>query len=268
MNNWQLYWRYILTSIKAQLQYRASFILSTLGQLTATSVEIAAIWALFSRFGNLDNWNLAQVCLFYGTVNIAFAFADALSPGFDFFGPEYIRTGQFDRLLVRPRSVIVQLLGHELALRRVGRLIQGTAVFVWACVQLQLEWHGVTVYLFVFAIVGGTCLFLGLMVFQATLAFWTVESLEIMNTLTYGGAETAQYPLDIYAEWFRKFFTFIVPLACVTYLPVVGMLNVPDPLGSPYWLQLISPVAGVLFLCLALLVFQHVGVRHYTSTGN
>ena len=133
MNSWQLYWRYIVTSIKSQLQYRLSFILSAFGQLVVTVIEIAGIWALFTRFGNLENWTLAQVCLFYGTVNIAFAFADALSPGFDLFGSHYIRTGQFDRLLVRPRPVVVQLLGHELALRRVGRLIQGLAVFVWAC---------------------------------------------------------------------------------------------------------------------------------------
>jgi ABC-2 type transport system permease protein len=268
MNDTQLYWRYITTSIKSQLQYRMSFVLSSIGQLTATSVEIAGIWALFTRFGNLENWSLAQVCLFYGTVNIAFALADALSPGFDFFGTHYIRTGQFDRLLVRPRSVVVQLLGHELALRRVGRLIQGMVVFIWACIELQLEWHGVTVYLFVFAIIGSTCLFLGLMVFQATLAFWTVESLEIMNTLTYGGAETAQYPLEIYASWFRQFFTFIVPLACVTYLPVIGMLGIADPLGSPYWLQLVSPFAGVVFLLVAIVIFNSVGVRHYTSTGS
>lgn len=81
-------------------------------------------------------------------------------------------------------------------------------------------------------------------------------------------SETAQYPLEIYAPWFRKFFTFIVPLACVTYLPVVGMLNIPDPLGSPYWLQLVSPIAGVAFLFCALFAFNHIGVRHYTSTGS
>ena len=36
---------------------------------------------------------------------------------------------------------------------------------------------------------------------QATLAFWTVDSLEVAKTLTYGGVEAGQYPLDIYARW-------------------------------------------------------------------
>jgi ABC-2 type transport system permease protein len=68
------------------------------------------IWVLFLRFGDLKLWRLEEVCLFYGVVNISFALADAVSPGFDVFGPQYIKTGNFDRLLLRPRSVVLQLL--------------------------------------------------------------------------------------------------------------------------------------------------------------
>ena len=57
---------------------------------------------------------------------------------------------------------------------------------------------------------GGVCLFYALFVIQATICFWTIESLELMNTMTYGGVESAQYPLVIYGRWFRGFFTFII----------------------------------------------------------
>ncbi|MHC5112640.1 MAG: ABC-2 family transporter protein, partial [Planctomycetota bacterium] len=59
----------------------------------------------------------------------------------------------------------------------------------------------------------------------------------------------------------------VVPLACVSYFPIVHILGVEDPLGSPTWLQVISPVAGIGFLAASLLLF-HIGIRHYTSTGN
>jgi len=249
------------------MQYRISFILSAIAQLVGTGIEVAGIWALFTRFGSLENWSLAEVCLFYGVVNITFSFADALSTGFDVFGPRYVRTGNFDRLLLRPRTTVLQLLGHELALRRVGRLIQGAVVFTWACMELQLQWTLGDLGLLLFAVGGGVAMFFGLIVIQATLSFWTVESLEVMNTMTYGGVQTAQYPLDIYQPWFRKFFTYIVPLACVSYFPIVNILHVSDPLGSPVWLQLSSPAAGVVFLLLSLALFQF-GVKHYTSTGN
>jgi hypothetical protein len=120
-------------------------------------------------------------------------------------------SGDFDHLLLRPRSTALQLAGQELTLRRVGRLLQGLFVFVWANHHLEIVWSVSKVALFTGAIFGGACLFVGLLVIQATIAFWTIESLELMNTMTYGGVQTAQYPLSIYRSWFRKLFTYVVP---------------------------------------------------------
>ena len=99
---------------------------------------------------------------------------------------------------------------------------------------------------------GGVALFVGILVLQATLAFWTVESLEIVNVLTYGGVQAAQYPLNIYATWFRRLLTFGVPLACVAYYPVLAILKRSDPLGAPDWLLPLTPVAGFAFLGLVV----------------
>ena len=109
--------------------------------------------------------------------------------------------------------------------------------------------------------------FYGLFVIQATLSFWTTESLELINTLTYGGTETAQYPLAIYRPWFRRLFTYVVPLGCISYFPSVAILGVEDPLGSSLAFQVSSPFAGFLFLALSL-GFWRIGIRRYTSTGS
>lgn len=267
MNPLRLYWHYLMVSIHAQLQYRTAFIMAALGQFLSTGTEFLAIWALFNRFGQLQDWQLAEVALFYSVVNCAFALADALSTGFDQFGNAYVKTGDFDRLLLRPRSTILQLAGHELALRRVGRLGQGIVVFVWAAWLLDVPWDMGRVGLLFFTIMGGVCFFFGLIVMQAILAFWTTESLEIMNVLTYGGLESAQYPMSIYHVAFRRFFTLVIPLACISYFPIVGILGVEDPLGSSRLFQWLSPIFGVVFLLVALLLWK-VGVRHYTSTGS
>ena len=116
-------------------------------------------------------------------------------------------------------------------------------------------------------VIGGAAMLSGLIVLQATLAFWRTETLEIMNIVTYGGVETTQYPLVVYRPWFRKLFTYMVPLACVTYFPSLAFLGRPDPLGSPMWFQYLSPLVGVGFLMVALQLWK-IGVRHYSSTGN
>ena len=267
MNALQLYGKYIGVSFRAQMQYRLSFLMGATGQFLSTIVEIVAIWALFDRFGNLPNWNLAEGCILYGIVNVSFSIADSITPGFDVFGPQYIKTGNFDRLLLRPRSIALQLFGHELALRRVGKLLQGLLVFLWGINQQPIDWGLLNCSLLLFTIMGGIAFFTALLIFQATLSIWTVESLEIMNTMTYGGVQTAQYPFDIYQSWFRKFFTYVVPLACIAYFPVLAIIGKLDPLGSSYLFQVFSPAIGFLFLGAALIAFKF-GINRYTSTGN
>lgn len=267
MNTLYVFGQYAWLSVRAQLQYRAAFLVAAIGQFLTSGVEFFGMWALFHRFGDLQGWRFAEVAFFYAVINCIFAVADGVSSGFDQFGNFYVKTGEFDRLLLRPRSPILQLAGHELALRRVGRLAQGLIVFIWASVSLEVDWTYTRAVLLLWTCIGGVCFFIALFILRATLSFWSTETLELMNILSYGGLDAAQYPMSIYGAAFRKFFTFVVPLACISYFPLVGVLGVEDPLGSSQGFQMLAPGLGVLFLLVVVQVWQF-GMRHYTSTGS
>ena len=269
----RLYLHYISVSIRSQMQYRLSFALQTFGQVIVCGIDFLAIWAMFARFGTLRGWRLPEVALFYGMVNVAFSLGDATSRGFDVL-PGIVRRGDFDRLLLRPLGTAFQLAAHSLELRRLGRLSQALAVLIYAVCAAGVAWSAAKVALLLAAIAGGACLFYGLIVLQATAAFWTVESLEVMNTVTYGGTEVGSYPLSIFNEWVRRFFTFVVPLACVIYYPALTILGRgPGTAGGggggaavPVF-GWFSPVVGVVFLIASLRIWR-IGVRHYRSTGS
>ena len=267
MNAIRLYGRYIGASLRSQMQYPASFLLTSAGAFAATGVDFIATWALFVRFRQVAGWRIGEVALFYGVVGASFALADGLTRGFDVFGEQFVKTGDFDRVLVRPRSAVLQLLGYELRATRVGRLAQALLVGYIGIRLTSVSWSWTAWATLLFAIAGGIALFSGILVLQATLAFWTVESLEIGNALTYGGVEAAQYPLDLYARWFRNFLIFVVPLSCVSYFPVAAVLGKADRTGLPTGVLQLTPALGFLFLGFALWVWRF-GVRHYTSTGS
>ena len=267
MGSAALFLRLARASLAAQARYPASALMLTLAQFLGTGIEVVAVWALFHRFGEVQGWTLGEVAVFYGLVNCMFALADALGRGFDVLGTELVRTGNFDRLLLRPRPLALQLMGHDFRISRVGRLLQGALVLGWGVVQAGIAWNPGTVAVALLALAGGVALFLGILVLQGTLSFWTVESLEIANVLTYGGVQAAQFPLALYARWFRRMLTFLVPLACVAYYPVLVMLGKPDPLGAPAWTGWVSPLAGFVFLAAAFGLWR-VGLRRYASTGS
>jgi ABC-2 type transport system permease protein len=262
----RLYLRYIGISLRSQVEYRASTFMLAIGTLVLTAVEFSAVWALFARFGTLRGWVLWDVAVLYGMASTSFALAEAFLRGFDVFDRMIVR-GDFDRILVRPRSTAFQILAQELQLMRVGRLTQGLVVLTVGMAHGSASWTPSTVALLVGSLFGGACIFAGLFVLHATLAFFTVQSLEVMHIVTYGGVETAQFPLSIYTPGFRRFFTFVIPLAFLNYLPALTMLGRAEPGTWETWAGWMSPLVGPVFLALSLQVWR-IGVRHYQSTGS
>jgi ABC-2 type transport system permease protein len=94
-----------------------------------------------------------------------------------------------------------------------------------------------------------------------------VQSIELINILTNGGTELTSYPLPIYGEAMQRFFTFVVPLAFVSYFPSLYLLDRPEASDWPAWIPLLSPAAA-LFLAVAARIAWGFGVRHYRSTGS
>jgi ABC-2 type transport system permease protein len=267
MNDLWLYGRYIANGLRAQMLYPTAFLLRFFSQFVITITEFGGLYAFFARFHHIRGWHFPEIALFYGVVSTAFSLAEMTSKGFDLFGGQFVKTGDFDRILLRPRTATLQLAAFDFGFTTIGRLLQGFVALTIAFALVDIHWTPEKAALLLWAISGGVALFWAILVLQATLAFWTVESLEITNTLTYGGIEAAQYPLDIYAAWFRKFLIFVVPIGCVVYFPVATILGRSDMTGAPAWIGAISPLAGFAFLTLTFAAWRQ-GVRHYTSTGS
>ena len=135
---------------------------------------------------------------------------------------------------------------------------------MWGCKELQLSLLSIQGVIILFSLMGTASLFYALFVIQATISFWTTETLELMNIATYGGLEAGQYPMSIYNTGFRLFFTVVIPLACVAYYPIAIMLHHEK---LPLWMGTLYPFAGVVFLFLACRLWK-LGVRHYHSAGS
>lgn len=251
--------------MQSQIIYRRSFIMQSIAQFLITGIEFLAVWALFNRFHSMAGWYLTEVALFHGWIHMIFALSDANSRGFDLMS-QLIKTGELDRYLLRPAHPLIQIAGKEFTLRRSGRFLQGFIIFIWALTQLSIQWNLVKVGLLIVTYLSGVALFNGIFIIQATSCFWTIESVEIANTLTYGGVEAGRMPMSIYPPYLRQFFTFVVPLACISYYPWLFILNKPDPIGLPGWLALISPLFCLVFFLFSI-GFWEFGLRSYTSAG-
>ena len=263
-----IYRRLIGMQMQAQLQYRVAFVLEVVAAAVTQVTYFAALALVLERFGGLGGWSLGEIALLWGIVELAFGTMDLIFGGFDpaNFGQQ-VRRGSFDQLLLRPLSITLQVLGSEFILRRVGRMAQGLTILLFALNLVEVAWTPAKLFYLPLVLASQVCFFGGLFIIGATITFWTVESSEAMNIFTYGGSELMAYPMQIYPDWLRRFFTFVIPAALLNYYPALFLLDKPDPFHLPAWLPFVAPLIGPGVLLLALL-FWRFGVRHYQSTGS
>lgn len=262
----EVYFRLLAAQVRSQMQYRTSFVMQAWGQFVATGLDFVETIVLLHAFPHLAGWTLAELALLYGIGSVAFGLSDMVCGGFDRLGPA-IQQGTFDRVLTRPAGVFAQVLGSDLQIRRLGRIAQAVLVLGIALAILEVVWTPGKALVLLWAIGSGALIFCGIWVIGAAVTFWTIQTSEVTNVFTYGGSMMATYPFSIFGDLLRRFFTFVVPLAFVSYLPGLFLLDRPDPLGLPTHLQLASPLVAVLFFLPAYLAWT-LGVRHYQSTGS
>jgi ABC-2 type transport system permease protein len=113
---------------------------------------------------------------------------------------------------------------------------------------------------------GQVAYFGGLFIIGAAITFWTIDSIEIVNVFTYGGTELVSYPMNIYPDMLRRFFTYILPAIFLNYYPALYILDKPDPFELPAFAPWLAPLAGLLILWLSLR-FWEFGLNKYQSTG-
>ena len=262
-----IYFRLIAASLRSQLQYRVSFLLDALGAFLATFVEFAALALAFGRFGGLGGWSIWQIAFLWGLTEAAFGLMDMLFSGFDPASfSQHVRRGTLDQILLRPVNLIVQIFASEFVLRRVGRILEGGLIFALAVANLSLDWTPVKIAYLPLVFASAVAFYGALFVFGATLSFWTTEALEIVNIFTYGGTTMASYPMNIYTDWLRRIFTYVIPTALIIYYPALFFFDLSDPAGLPVWVSFLAPLAGFGLLALAFLGFRF-GLRRYASTG-
>ena len=257
----RLYMHYVSLNVRSAMQYKASLLLMTMGQLLISFSTFFGIHFMFMRFSNVRGYTYPQVLLCFAIVLLQFSLAEMFARGFDMFAG-IVRRGEFDRVLVRPRSTILQVLGAKFEITRIGRMAQAVIIFIYAVRSSDVVWTPLRVGTLVLMLAGGMLLFAGLFLVYAALCFYTLEGLEFMNVLTDGGREYGKYPVDVYGKRLLQFSTFIVPYALVQYYPLQVLLG-----RSERVLDALCPLSAVPFLLICYGVWR-IGVSRYTSSGS
>ena len=257
----KLYLKFVAMQLKCQMQYKTSFVMTALGQFLTSFTAFLSVLFLFNRFHSVQDYSFSEVLICFSVMLTSFSLTECFVRGFDIF-PRLIRSGNLERILVRPRSEIFQVLTSTIEFSRIGRLLQAIAVLVYAVPTSGVVWTADKVLAVILMLLGGVAVFSALFILYAGFSFFTIEGLEFMNIFTDGSREFGMYPLSVYGEGVLKFYTYCIPIALFQYYPFLYLVGRSDDVRLIF-----LPLLGFLFL-IPCYAFFRFGLRRYKSTGS
>lgn len=127
-NSVMLYFHYIKVIIQSAMEYKASFLLGAIGQVLVSLNGLLGIYFIFARFHIIQGYTLNEALLCYGMMLLGFSIAQCVARGFESFS-QLIKSGGYDRIMVRPRSPILQVLGSKFETNRILRILLALGCF-------------------------------------------------------------------------------------------------------------------------------------------
>lgn len=255
-----LYLKFLSIHLRSAMTYRASFLLSCLGHLFITLNSFLGVAFLLKRFDTVGGYTLPQLALCFSVIISASALAECFGRGFDMFH-RLLSDARFDRIMVRPRPLVFQVLCQEMKPTLVSRLLHALVMMIWAVHSGAVVWTAGKALVYLLMILCGTACYFGLLLINAAICFFTLDSVETLNIFTNGTQEYGKYPFGVYGRGVLLLLTFLVPLALVQHWPLQYLLD-----RGPAWYGAL-PVVSLLFLIPCALLWR-LGVRHYCSTGS
>lgn len=261
MNDFSLYWRYARLHSRAFLQYKG-WPMSVLVNLVAVVTDPLDVILMLDRFGSVGRWSASGVLMMYAVALMSFGLAELFGRGFDYF-PSLVRTGEFDRILLRPRSLFIQSITLRFHLHRLARVCSA-GILLWLTLRAQgVLMTPANVLLLVGALLGGMLTYIGVFIISSAISFFSVQEMTWIYAFTNGSYQLAKVPPEYLPKWLSGAFRFLMPLLMFSYYPVSAMCG----WGDAYFMGFLALPTGAAFFAVSLLLFR-IGVRHYRSTGS
>ncbi len=256
-----LYWLFLKNRLKILMEYRMNFLIGATSTIMIQGAGLLTVWVIMSQIPDLNGWTLPQVLLIYGMITLSKSINHMFADNLWTLGRDYVRTGQFDRFMLRPVDPLFHLLADRFCHDGIGNFLVGLVLIVIAAGQLDVTWTPLHVAYLALMTLSGGVIFIALNLMTCVSAFWIMDSVPVTRVV-FEMHEFAKYPLSIYPRAIGLLLTWAIPFGFASYFPATRLMGLDTPLWQAYG----APLVAAVLLAVALAVWRF-GLRHYGSTG-
>ncbi len=247
--------------IKARMQYRADFLISSVGMFFTSLTTLGVFWVLFNSIPDLAGWTFMELVFIYAFYMIAISPMQIL---FDHIWQIrfHLVQGTFLKYYFRPLNMMFYYMSEMFDIKGLTQLVLGIGLLVYASIQLGLVWTPFKIVLLIVTLFSAALVIIAIVVMAGCAAFWVLDSYPVL-ALAWRLREFSPYPINIFEGAFRFAFTFIIPIGFIAFYPSQIFLR-PQEISPLVYL---SPVIGAGLFALTYKVWT-LGVNSYTGTGS
>lgn len=257
----KLYTMMISQYIKARMQFRSDFYISTFAMLLLNVTGIFTYWILFYSIDNIKGWNYYELIFLYSFALLATTPQQVL---FDNLWTIriHLRNGSFIKYYFKPLNSLFYYVSDVFDIKGLGQLALALVMLIYSSVKLGIHWNLFTIIMLPVFVLSSSLIMISLMLLAASVSFWVVDSVSILNFVFKLG-EYSRYPLTIFSGFFKFVFTGIIPIAFISYYPSMFFLN-EDTFD---YKLLLTPFVGIALFIAAYQVWKK-GFNIYSGTGS
>lgn len=258
----KLYWLYLKNHVKVMMEYRGDFIIGTSSVMLQQFTAIFFVSVVFHHIDAINGWSFYEILFIYGIAMTGRSIHHIFFDNLWTIGWQYIKTGNFDRILIRPVNPLFQICAERVQQDGVGQFIIGMVVLITSVSQLTIEWSIFNVLFLILLIISSGFIFVAVNLFFITFSFWMVDSLPIV-WVTFNLSDFTRYPLTIYHKSIAFLLTWIIPYGFTAFYPAAYFIEGSGFKSFALWTPFIS-----ILSCVIAYLFWNKGIRSFTSTGN
>ncbi|HFE9850504.1 ABC transporter permease [Enterococcus sp. DIV1420a] len=253
-----LFIKMLILNIKGLRSYGTDFFIGVIGMAIKNISNIILLLFLYNLIPEINGWNLYQMMYLYSISTISFSlwrclFMNTLNISY------YVKYGKLDAFLTKPANPLFLIFMEGFDDDAWGDLLVGIIlnIYITICLDISLIFIPIVLILSFFTS----------LIFASTSIIGSIFSLKTVgindfSDIPYMIYEFIKYPTSIYGKFVQIFFSTLLPISWISYIPASSIIFSKNMLYIFFTI-----VFSILYFTFAYIIWNDY-LKKYTSSGS
>lgn len=256
INYFKIYLSLIKIKLLNLIEYPKNLFIGVFSDIIKHITMVLSINIIFSKIYNILGWEKLEILYMYFMTSLIISLFTFFFGNIIDFSNKYIKTGDFDQVLLKPAPSLFYILSDSIVINEIGNLFVNYISLIILLSLIEVSFLKSIIIVLLYPIIG-LFLLLPAFILICCISFKLKETL-MANKLIIEIAMLAKYPITIYPYLIQKIVLYIIPIGLVTFNSVV----------KNFYLNILYAIIFAILYNIIAYIIWNKSISSYESTGS